>query len=100
MLQALDEFDRTGTEPLLLKVGLHKGHSLAVMLHDRIDYFGQAVNIAARIQNLAAGREICLSQVVYDRPGVGDLLSEVQVEPAEGIMKGVGEKIQVYKVRV
>jgi class 3 adenylate cyclase len=98
MLGALDEFNRITSEKLLLKIGLHKGQSLAVMLNDRIDYFGQAVNIAARVQHMAAGREIYLSQEVYDHPGVHDLLSDHTVTPEKGIMKGVTEKILVYKV--
>jgi class 3 adenylate cyclase len=45
-------------EDLLLKIGMHEGPCLAVMLNDRLDYFGQTVNIAARVQGLAASRSI------------------------------------------
>lgn len=38
---------------LLIKIGIHEGPCLAVTLNDRLDYFGQTVNIAARVQNLA-----------------------------------------------
>ena len=40
-------------EDLLLKIGIHEGPCLAVMLNDRQDYFGQTVNIASRVQGLA-----------------------------------------------
>ena len=40
-------------EDLLLKIGIHEGPCLAVILNDRQDYFGQTVNIAARVQALA-----------------------------------------------
>ena len=43
----------TRHEDLLLKIGIHEGPCLAVMLNDRLDYFGQTVNIAARVQGLA-----------------------------------------------
>src|SRR6516165_8928366 len=35
---------------LLLKIGIHEGPCLAVVLNDRQDYFGTTVNIAARVQ--------------------------------------------------
>jgi class 3 adenylate cyclase len=35
---------------LILKIGIHTGPAIAVTLNDRLDYFGQNVNIAARIQ--------------------------------------------------
>ncbi len=40
-------------QDLLLKIGIHEGPCLAVVLNDRQDYFGQTVNIAARVQALA-----------------------------------------------
>ena len=41
-------------EDLLLKIGIHEGPCLAVTLNERQDYFGQTVNIASRVQGLAA----------------------------------------------
>jgi class 3 adenylate cyclase len=34
-------------------IAVHRGRAIAVTLNDRIDYFGQDVNIAARVQGLA-----------------------------------------------
>ena len=34
----------------VVKIGIHEGPCLAVMLNERQDYFGQTVNIAARVQ--------------------------------------------------
>jgi class 3 adenylate cyclase len=34
---------------VILKIGVHKGAAIAVTLNDRLDYFGQTVNIAARV---------------------------------------------------
>jgi len=42
--------DGRGREELLLKIGIHEGPCLAVVLNDRQDYFGTTVNIAARVQ--------------------------------------------------
>ena len=41
-------------QSLRLKIGIHEGSCLAVTLNDRQDYFGQTVNIASRVQGLAA----------------------------------------------
>src|SRR5438045_5777795 len=43
-------------EDLLLKIGIHEGPCLAVVLNDRQDYFGITVNIPARVQALADSR--------------------------------------------
>ena len=45
-------------DELLLKIGIHDGPCLAVMLNERQDYFGQTVNIASRVQNLASSRDL------------------------------------------
>ena len=54
MLHEIDGFnrERPGKE-LLLKIGIHRGTSIAVTLNDRLDYFGQTVNVASRVQALA-----------------------------------------------
>jgi class 3 adenylate cyclase len=55
------------TEDLLLKIGIHEGPCLAVMENGRQDYFGRAVNVAARVQNLAVSREICATGASFLR---------------------------------
>ena len=42
----------------VLKIGIHRGPSIAVTLNDRLDYFGQTVNIASRVQGLASSRSV------------------------------------------
>ena len=59
MREAMRELnDERGNDDLLLKIGLHEGPCLAVVLNDRQDYFGQTVNIASRVQTLAVSRSI------------------------------------------
>src|SRR4029077_16452564 len=60
--------DKRQNMDLLLKIGLHEGPCLAVSLNDRQDYFGQTVNIAARVQNLAESRSIFATAPVVDYP--------------------------------
>jgi class 3 adenylate cyclase len=83
---------------LILKIGVHRGASIAVTLNDRLDYFGQTVNIAARVQALADANEICLSQDVYEAPGVADLLRSFVVEPRLAHLRGVHQEMPVFRV--
>jgi len=43
-------------------------------LNERLDYFGQTVNLAARVQGLAAENDIYMSDEIYRLPGAADLL--------------------------
>jgi class 3 adenylate cyclase len=83
----------------ILKVGLHRGAAIAVTLNDRLDYFGQSVNIAARVEALADGGEICLTRDVHDAPGVVGVLEPYPVTVAPERLKGVQETIPVWRVR-
>ncbi len=99
MLAMLAAFNETTSADLAIKIGIHRGRSIAVTLNDRIDYFGQDVNIASRIQQLAGAGEIVISAEVHRSPEVRELLEPFSVGEEEGIMKGVGEMIPVYRVR-
>ncbi len=69
-----------------------------VTLNDRLDYFGQTVNIAYRIQGLADAGEIYISEDVYSYPGVGESLAHCEIAPEQVDVKGVRDKLQVYKI--
>ena len=45
--------------------GAHVGQCLVVTLNERLDYFGQTVNLAARVQGLAAENDIYMSDEIY-----------------------------------
>jgi class 3 adenylate cyclase len=87
-------------EDLLLKIGIHEGPCLAVMLNDRLDYFGQTVNIAARVQGLAVSRAIFASKPVVDYPQSSALLHNAGIEPRaqSASLRGVGEEVAVYEI--
>ncbi|WP_275170293.1 adenylate/guanylate cyclase domain-containing protein [Bradyrhizobium sp. CSS354] len=78
MIEELSRFNETASRPLGLKIGVHKGKAIAVRLNDRIDYFGQDVNIAARVQGLAGVNEICLTEMVMEAPGVSDIVKDAR----------------------
>jgi class 3 adenylate cyclase len=49
---------------LMLKAGVHAGACLAVRLNDRLDFFGGAVNTAARVQGLSRGDDVVVTDTV------------------------------------
>jgi class 3 adenylate cyclase len=89
-----------GGEDLLLKIGLHEGPCLAVVLNDRQDYFGQTVNIASRVQGLAASRAIYATGPVVSHPQTANLLAQSGVQPVVQYreLRGIPETVPVYEI--
>jgi len=85
---------------LLIKIGIHEGPCLAVTLNDRLDYFGQTVNIAARVQGLADSQAILVTKPVMDNPLVGKMLETGKLVPAaqDAALRGVAEKMTIYQI--
>ena len=88
-----------GGELIGLKVGLHAGACLAVTLNDRLDYFGQTVNIAARVQSLAGADEIVVTDDVLSLPGAAELVAGLQVDRSAVELKGIAGDVAVHRVR-
>ncbi|MGJ4957892.1 adenylate/guanylate cyclase domain-containing protein [Bradyrhizobium sp. HKCCYLRH2015] len=89
-----------GTEDLVVKIGIHEGPCLAVMLNDRQDYFGQTVNIAARVQSLSTAQEIHLTAPVIESPGVADILRSAKIAPIQkhAALRGIADRMMVYEI--
>jgi class 3 adenylate cyclase len=87
-------------EDLLLKIGIHEGPCLAVVLNDRQDYFGQTVNIAARVQGLADSHAILATGPVVDHPEASSLLRESGLLPQAQscALRGISEAVPVYAI--
>jgi class 3 adenylate cyclase len=83
---------------LILKIGVHQGAVIAVTLNERLDYFGQTVNIAARVQGLAEADEIYVSDPVYQADGVRPLLEQLPVSSRIAKLKGVQQDLRLYCV--
>ncbi len=101
MREAMRELnDRRGHEDLLLKIGIHEGPCLAVTLNDRLDYFGQTVNIAARVQGLATSRSIFATRPVVEYPASAHVLGESGCEAlAQKIaLRGIAGEVAVYEI--
>jgi adenylate cyclase len=70
------EADNTvrGAPALSLKIGIHHGPCIAVTLNDILDYFGTAVNLAARIQKESRGGDMVLTEDIWRDPDVQEVL--------------------------
>jgi class 3 adenylate cyclase len=89
-----------GTKDLVVKIGIHEGPCLAVMLNERQDYFGQTVNIAARVQGLSTSHAIHVTGPVIDAPAVGAILDKEAIKPIQkqAALRGIADKIVVYEI--
>ena len=89
-----------GREDLLLKIGIHEGPCLAVVLNDHQDYFGQTVNVAARVQGLATSRSIFATSPVVGYPQTSTLLEASGLSPnrQQRALRGIADELEVYEI--
>jgi class 3 adenylate cyclase len=97
-MRALNE--RNGCEDLMLKIGIHEGPCLAVTLNDRLDYFGQTVNIAARVQGLATSAAIFATEPVVHHDAAARLLADagLRASPRQYALRGIAQEHKVYEI--
>lgn len=88
------------SEDLLLKIGMHEGPCLAVTLNDRLDYFGQTVNIAARVQGLAMSHSIYATEPIVAHPATKALLEAEGLVPMQQrhALRGIADEMTVYEI--
>jgi class 3 adenylate cyclase len=101
-LQILEEIEGLNREldgkDLILKLGIHRGPLIAVTMNDRLDYFGQTVNIASRVQNLANADEIWITDAVFDSAGVKELVYDRQLSAEDARLRGIEQVVRVYRI--
>ncbi|HXB79061.1 MAG TPA: adenylate/guanylate cyclase domain-containing protein [Bradyrhizobium sp.] len=101
MRAAMDELNvQRGRDDLVVKIGIHEGPCLAVMLNERQDYFGQTVNIAARVQGLSTSQAIHVTGPVIDAPAVAAILEKEAITPIQkqAALRGIADKVLVYEI--
>lgn len=99
MLGAIERFNADQPErPVLIKIGIHHGAAIAVTLNDELDYFGQTVNIASRVQEMADAAEIWITEAVWRYPGVEELLAQHSVEAQTSTLQGIDRPMTVLRV--
>jgi class 3 adenylate cyclase len=87
-------------QSLRLKIGVHEGSCLAVTLNDQQDYFGQTVNIASRVQGLAASRSIVVTKQVAENAQASALLESSGLKPTlrRVTLGGIADEMSIYEI--
>jgi len=97
--KSMRTFDTRGlANPLsLIKIGVHSGACFVVTLNEKLDYFGTAVNIAARAQGEAHGGEVvATAQVCKEaRDLTGD--PALQSESFAVILRGISVPVELVR---
>lgn len=101
-LRAFEEFRKTHENgaDTGLKLGLYAGPCYVVTANDTIDYFGQTVNCASRVQHVADSGQIVMEEQVFDSlPEKDRALLEI-VEKVETRVKGVAHPLKLVKTKL
>ncbi|HET9987156.1 MAG TPA: adenylate/guanylate cyclase domain-containing protein, partial [Kofleriaceae bacterium] len=87
---------RTDT-PIRLRISLNTGPCIAVRLNSNADFFGGTVNVAAKLQALAEGYQIAMSEATY-RAAADYLTSEgAELETLEYTSKALPAPVAVKR---
>ncbi|MDH3715265.1 MAG: adenylate/guanylate cyclase domain-containing protein [Gammaproteobacteria bacterium] len=99
MQKKVAEFNSArGREKMAIRIGLHAGSSISVTLNGRLDYYGNTVNLAARLEGQGGAGEITMSQAFIDDAAVKPLLQHHDVRQRTVRLKGFDEELPVYQV--
>jgi hypothetical protein len=94
MQRTLHKHNRETKDRFLIRIGIHVGD----VVHKDRDVYGDAVNIASRIEPLAEAGDICISEQVYSQIRNKIHLPLVKLESRD--LKNVIFPVAVYKVKL
>jgi class 3 adenylate cyclase len=99
MQDSIAEFNRRfDSADIGIRVGLHSGSSIAVTLNGRLDYYGEAVNLAARLEGEAEAGGIAMSLNFTRDQAVGDILQGYRISSREAQLKGFHEPVTICRI--
>jgi len=90
----LHDHNLNAVEQIFVKIGIHVGD----VVEQGQDVLGDAVNIASRIEPLAKGGEICVSEQVYDQVRNKIPFRMTKLDPQQ--LKNVSFSIDVYRLEL
>lgn len=82
---------------LVLKAGVHAGACLVVKLNEQLDFFGGAVNTAARVQGLSRGNDLVITNEAFAETE-SDANEFVVSENFNAELRGLPEPIRVHRL--
>ena len=103
MLERFPKFRRgmPEAERTFLKVGVYAGPCYVVTANGILDYFGQTVNLAARLQGAAGAGELILVEAVADEALESGWLGAHQpAERFDAVLKGLDGPVRVARIPV
>lgn len=87
-------------EETFLKLGLFVGPSYVVTANGVLDYFGQTVNVASRLQHVAGAGELVLEDKVLKLLSAADR-ERLNISGAADVrVKGIAQKLHIVRVRL
>lgn len=90
---------RAAADAPALKIGLHSGPCYAVTANRQLDYFGQTVNLAQRLEAQALGGDIVVAAELA-RPGAPWLEGAFIAEVLTVTLKGTGGPMRLARIRL
>jgi len=87
--------------PAKLKIGLHEGPCIVVTMNDRLDYFGQTVNTAARVESCSEGEDIVVSQALAAQTEACEVIRDLEWFPEhfERQLKGLEQPLAMLRFK-
>jgi class 3 adenylate cyclase len=85
--------------PIRLRISLNTGPCIAVRFNANADFFGGTVNVAAKLQALAEGYQIAMSDATYLSPSVAEYLAAhgAELEQLSYTSKALSEPVGVRR---
>jgi class 3 adenylate cyclase len=99
VLARFEAFRKTAAhgDRLALKIGMYVGACYVVTANGALDYFGQTVNVAARVQHLAGAGELVMPRDVFEALPAADRARLRLVEPFAATVKGVDRALDLVR---
>ena len=96
MQRAIPEFNRSlDLDGISIRIGLHGGSSIAVTLNERLDYYGEAVNLSARLEGQGDAGDITMSQSFAADPAISAILQDYRIREREAELKGIDKPVTI-----
>jgi adenylate cyclase len=94
--------DKEEARNLKLKSSLHIGPCLAVNANDKLDFFGTAINLAARMVDRCQGDDLTVSDDLYQRPETTEFLKAIgkSAEPSEVKFRGFETAHKIWRIPI